>query len=202
MARPRAIYASIPQNEVGVPNWDNVTGVIPVECNCPFPHWPDLDWIGDTLDENGPAEYDLEHPKYLWSHPLVQDPVGGESHVFIRKWVVGQPGQPFDYQTLPPDNLLLVITHAADNQYALALTVGDAKSEATQSPMGANVNIPNSESAWRNCKTYLYHLDLSKTASGANVELITEAINHPQPGGTSATNPAMFTWVMYIYNCP
>jgi hypothetical protein len=203
MARPRAIFASIPPNELGQPKWDAVLGTIPVEYGMPYPFWPDLDWSGNVMDENGPAEYGPEHPKYLWSHPLVQDPVHGESHIFIRQWLVGNTGGIFDQQTIPADDLIFVVNHAADNQYALALVVGGVEAGKVQHPKGANTFIPSPDDAWRNVKTFFFHVNLSKIPPGTPINLITEAVNAPQiPNGTIESNPAMFTWVMYVFDNP
>jgi hypothetical protein len=203
LAKPRAIYASIPPSEPVNPKWDQIAGVIPVEYTQPFIYWPDLDWEGDMIEDNSPTEYRYEHPKYLWSHPLVQDPANGETHVFIRQWRVGQPGATFDSQTIPPENLIFVINHAADDQYTMALLFGTADQPGSvQSPMGCNIHIPNAGSSWRNCKTYFYHLNLTRATPGTPINLMSEVVNVPQPGGKAAANPAMFTWIMYIYGCP
>jgi hypothetical protein len=201
MARPRAIYASVPPNEQGIPRWDYSSGTIPVEYSMPFQYWPDLDWDGNVLDDSSPTEYGLEHPKYLWSDPVVKDPINGESHVFIRQWLAGQPGGTFDYQTIPANDLNVVIIHAADDQYGLALLVGGVEAGNVHSPLGANTNVPSQDYSWRNVKSYFYHLDLTKIAPGTQINLITEAINAPQiPHGVVESNPAMFTWVMFVYD--
>jgi hypothetical protein len=201
MARPRAIYASVPPNEAGIPKWDEVFGTIPVTYSMPCSSWPNLDWDGNVLDESLPTEYDLEHPQYLWSHPLVRDPINGESYTFIRQWLVGEPGGTFDYQTIPADDLIFVISHAADNQYALALIVGEVTTGTVQAPAGANTVIPSPQEAWRNVKTYLYHVNLAEFSPGTPVNLISEVINASQaPHGIVTSNPAMFTWIMQVFN--
>jgi hypothetical protein len=204
LARPLAIFASIPPNHVCNPKWDHISGIIPVEYDKPNENWPDLDWTGDIIEDNGPTEYNFERPKYLWAHPLVHDPVNGESYVFIRQWEVGNPGEGFNGQTIPAENLVLLITYAADNEYAMALVVGCAEQpELSLSPIGANKDIPSSSNSWRNVKTYLYYLDLTKVSPGTTINLISEVINSPQrPNGIVETNPAMFTWVMQVYDYP
>lgn len=200
MARPRAIYASIPPNEQGIPVWDQTMGVVPVEYSRPYPYWPNLDWCGNTFDDDSPTEYNLEHPKYLWSHPIVQNPVYGENYIFIRKWFVGQPQGGFDFQTIPANDLIFVITIAADDQYTSALFINDFNTGEVQTPIGSNTNTLNND-GWRNVKTNLYHVDLTRTTLGTPINLVTEVINLPQiPHGIVDTNPAMFTWTMYIFN--
>lgn len=201
MARPRAIFASIPPNEAGVPKWDSTSGTIPVEYSMPYQYWPHLDWSGNTLDDNSPTEYGLEHPKYLWAHPIVQDPVNGESYVFIRQWSVGNPKSTFDSQTIPAEDLLFAITIAADDQFALALVIGGVEAGNVQTPLGANTSTPTPDLSWRNARTIIYHIDLTKIPPGTPINLITEVMNSPQfPHGIVETNPAMFTWIMQVYN--
>ncbi len=201
MSRPRAIFASVPPDANGIPRWDTTSGTKPVEYSKPYQYWPDLDWAGNSLDNNDPTEYGLERPKYLWSHSLVQDPVNGESYVFIRQWFAGQRGDAFDYQTIPADDLIVTITHAADNNYAMALIVGGIEVGTVQPPIGSNSEVPDTELSWRNAKTYLYHLDLTQIPPGTEINLVSEVINTPQiPHGIVETNPAMFTWVMQVFN--
>jgi hypothetical protein len=199
MARPRAIYASIPAYDIGEPKWDTILGTRPVEYASPYSLWPTLDWT-NNLGHNGPVEYGSEQPKYLWSDPLVQDPVNGETHVFIRQWTVVDKEGNFASQTIPADKLIVAITIAADDQYTMALVIGDVRLGSVHTPIGIN-HIP--EISWRNIMTYLYFLDLTKTAPGTIINLMTEVTNSPQLQiGAVETNPAMFTWVMQIYNNP
>lgn len=203
MARPYAIYASIPPTDSNGPIWDTISGKIPVVYSRPNSSWPNLDWVGNIVDNSSPTQYKSEHPSYLWADPIVKNPEMEESYVFIRQWNVGPADSHFTSQVIPSQNLIFVLSHAADNQYTTALITGST--EQTNSafhPLGSNSDRSPSNDGWRNVKTFLYHIDLTKVAVGTKINLISEVINNGQKGSTDNSNPAMFTWILQIFGFP
>lgn len=194
MARPRAIYASIPPSAVATPLWiENREISIPVEYGQPYPDWPDLNWLGNLSGDNSPTDYGLEIPQYLWSDPVVQQPATGETHIFSRLWHVSGPT--FTSTNFPPGDYLAVISHGADDEYQMILKA----SNVTMNPEGANSFITHPKT-WRNVMTFVYRLTLR---SNDNVTLTSIVTNRPEPAATvPELNPAMFTWVMQVFDNP
>jgi hypothetical protein len=188
MAHPRAIYASKAPSSFGAPVWlDDSLNSVPVVYRESYKFWPDLNWLGNLTADNAPMEFGLELPDYSWSDPIVVNPVEGETHHFTREWQV--KGEIFTTTIIPPGNFLVVITHAADDQYQMNLTVD----HRTLNPIGEKLG------SWRNVCTYLYGLQLNEND---RINLTSVVTNLAQPGSTPENNPAMFTWLMKVYNNP
>ena len=191
MARPKAIYASIPADSEVKPVWlDAPAFSLPVVYRQPCLNWPDLNWLGDFAGNNGPLEYALEVPEYLWSDPVVRDPIAGETHTFCRRWDI--EGSCFTGAAMPEGDYLVVITHAADDQYEVYLEVQGMPLH----PIGGNFFCPGNTS-WRNIKTLVYRIIL---VPDDKLTLTTTVTNNPQPNGTTMSNPAMFSWIMQVFD--
>jgi hypothetical protein len=191
MPYPLAIYASIPGDTALKPLWQNDPAFsLPVIFERPNANWPDLNWCGNFWDDAAPLAYGLEIPQYLWSAPMVAQPELEQTHIFCRKW--SACGNQFSAAVIPEGNYLAVLTHAADDQYQVYLRIEGA----LQHPIGGNSFLPN-HSSWRNVKTFVYRIPLRADSEMALTSVVT---NNPQPGGTSESNPAMFTWVMQIFD--
>ena len=191
MARPRAIYASVPPGATAMPLWiESSETSIPVQYSKPYADWPDLNWLGNLYGDNSPTDYGLETPQYLWSDRVVKHPEAGETHTFSRRWNVGGPR--FTPINFPPGDYLVVITHGADDEYRMIL---EAKG-APMNPLGANSFIlhPNT---WRNVMTYVYRLILTPNDKVTLTSIVT---NSTLPTATPESNPAMFTWVMQVFD--
>ncbi len=191
MVRPQAIYASIPcVCSADTPLWLNEPGFsIPTALEQPYEFWPDLNWLGNLVDDTSPTVYDLETPQYLWAHPVVQDPQNGETHTFVRGWKTNETT--FNASNIPPGEYLVVISHAADDQYEMRLAINNC----LQFPVGSNSFIP-APLTWRNVSTYVSRFCLTPCDLLTLTSIVT---NDPQPNGTSQSNLAMFTWIMQVY---
>lgn len=196
MSIPLAIYASIPQNHPNKPLWEKTLGAIPVKYEKPNPKWPNLTWKHNPLEDYKPIDY-AEEPDYLWAHPIVKQPTKGENYSFIRKWFVGKSDSAFDGRTFPPKDLVFVISHAADDLYSMGFFVGGVQNGELLNPVGANGMTKN---ALNNVKTFVFHVNLTASEPGVELDLVSEVTNCPQPTEIPDKNPAMFTWVMQVFD--
>ncbi|HEX2953657.1 MAG TPA: hypothetical protein VHR47_06700, partial [Bacillota bacterium] len=165
MSKPLAIYASIPADHQNSPVWDRSLGTPPVTYRKPNPKWPNLDWRNNPLEDYQPKYYS-EAPHYLWAKPQVTQPVKGENHTFIRRWQIGEADSVFNSKTIPQLDIILLILHAADDLYSMGLFLGDVQNGELLNPLGANGAAKN---AWRNIKSYLYHLNLESITPGTEL---------------------------------
>lgn len=196
MAQPLAIFASIPSSDPENPIWDQHLGILPVVYQKPYTNWPLLDWTNNLIEEYTPLIYG-EEPSFLWAHPQVLDPNVGESYTFVRKWTIGNEETLFDSRRIPSKDLIAVVSFAADDNYSIGFFIGGVEKGDLLSPIGANRVQKDS---WRNVRTFVYHLNLKCAESGSEVAFVAEVTNIPLPKGISKSNPAMFTWVMQIFD--
>jgi hypothetical protein len=188
LSQPLAIYASIPATVPATagPNWE---GIQPVTVADPFQFWPNLDWRGGNIVPLSPV---TEVPQYLWTVP-VANPEVTDTETFTRRWDISNLGSPFDTRAIPSGTYNIVISLAADDQYAMQLFTNNV----LFNPTGTNTSIPP-DFPWRNVKTYEYS---SVFLNPGNIlRLSVEATNIGQPVGTPPqNNPAMFSWTMQVF---
>ncbi len=191
MGQPSAVYASIPPSTPPIPGplWK---GTQPVVVTNPYPTWPNLDWSGDAIT---PTSGYGEIPQYLFSVPQA-DPAVETIATFTRRLTVGAAGSVYSVTGIPPGPYNFIITHAADNQYSLTITVTPVEgTPVTFSPVGYNANTPY-PLQWRNVKTYEYTGVI--LATGETIDIISTVVNLAAPDSTPDQNPAMFTWTFQL----
>lgn len=186
--QPNAVYVSrIPTDSTG-PHWLNGSFFrIPVLVTNPFVDWPDLNWQGDDII---PMQFSEGSPEYLWAEHMA-DPTRTTSFNFGRQW--DAIGSTFTHRFIPTGTYDFVITHAADDRYAMDFIVNNQ----VLVPIGVNNGTIPTHRPWRNVKSYVYE-DIPIT-SRAVIRLETSATNIGQTNGTFTTNPAMFIWVMQVF---
>lgn len=193
MSQPLAIYASVPPTPGGA-NWltDIQGAVVPTIFEQPYEFWPDVDF---TLGGITAIDYNGELPYYLWSNPQVLQPVTGETHIFRRAWIASSVFGFTATQIPANSNFAIIISHAADDIFEMTLSINGL----TLVPIVGSNTVTPSPLTWRDVKTFVYDLLMFP---GEQLVLQTTVTNQPQPGGTSVTNPAMFTWVMQVFENP